>query len=61
MRLIDLVGLLPLALLIALAVGGVGRHEPHEIVRTSLSRLGTLVVVVGCVAGVARLLIALFV
>lgn|GEM_PF-2611317 len=61
MRLVDLVGLLPLALLIALAVGGVGRHAPEDVVRTSVSRLGTLVLVVACVAGVARLLIAFFV
>ena len=61
MRLLDLVGLVPLALLIALAVGAVGRHEPQDVVLTSISRLGTLVVVVGCVAGVARLLIATFV
>lgn len=61
MRLLDLVGLVPLALLIALAVGAVGRHEPQDVVRTAVSRLGTLVLVVGCVAGVARLLIALFV
>ncbi len=61
MRLIDLVGLLPLAVLIALAVGGVGRHTPEDVVRTSLSRLATLVLVVACVAGVARLLIAFFV
>jgi hypothetical protein len=60
-RLLDLVGLVPLALLIAVAVGAVGRHEPQDVVRTSISRLGTLVLVVGCVAGVARLLIAIFV
>lgn len=61
MRLVDLVGLVPLALLIALAVGGVGRHEPRDVVRTAASRLGTLVTVVVGVAAVARLLIAFWV
>ena len=61
MRLVDLLGLVPLALAIALAVGAVGRHEPSAIVRTAGSRLLTIVLVVASVSIVARLLVAAFV
>lgn len=61
MRLVDLLGLVPLALAIALAVGAVGRHEPGAVVRTAASRLVTIVLVVASVSAVARLLVFAFV
>lgn len=61
MTLLDVVGILPLAVLVALAVGGIGRHTVDDVLRTSLARLVTLLLVLVLVAGTVRLLIALFV
>ena len=61
MTLPDVVGILPLSVLVALAVGGIGRHTVDDVLRTSLARLVTLLAVLVLVAGTVRLLIALFV
>ena len=61
MTLVEILWVLPLAFLIALAVGAAGRDEPREIWHATLHTLRTLVFVVGGVALTIRVLIWMFV
>ncbi|MCC7139045.1 MAG: hypothetical protein IT460_11540 [Planctomycetes bacterium] len=61
MTLAELLAVVPLALVVAVAIGASGRDTPRDVARASLHTLWTLVLVVGGVALAVRVLIAVFV